>query len=128
MTWIDIEDPDPEYTTEGDTRGVFLQGRAKGACLFNRLEGCWADGDSIYFVSTSGGDKKNGDVNADGYEEGYGQIWEYRQRDEQARPALRVPGRRRHGLAGQPHGHPPRRPAGVRGRRVRLQHASTSTA
>jgi uncharacterized protein len=82
VRWIEIEDPDPEYTTEGDSRGVFLQGRAKGACLFNRLEGCWADGDSIYFVSTSGGDKKNGDVNTDGYEEGYGQIWEYRQRDE----------------------------------------------
>jgi secreted PhoX family phosphatase len=49
--------------------------------MFNRLEGCWADGDSIYFVSTSGGDAKSGDVNsADGYREGFGQIWEYRQR------------------------------------------------
>ena len=81
VRWIDIEDVDPYYTTEDDTRGVFQQGWADGACKFNRLEGCWADGDSIYFVSTSGGDAKNDDpVNADGYREGYGQIWEYRQR------------------------------------------------
>ena len=80
VTWIDIPEPDPEYLSEGDARGTFLQGWERGACKFNRLEGCWADGDSIYFVSTSGGDVKNDDVNADGYEEGFGQIWEYRQR------------------------------------------------
>ena len=81
MKWIDIKDPDPEYVNEDDPRGVFKQGWRDGACKFNRLEGCWADGDSIYFVSTSGGDAKNGDVNTpDGYREGYGQIWEYRQR------------------------------------------------
>ena len=80
VRWIDIEDVDPEYTSEDDPRGVFQQGWRAGACKFNRLEGCWADGDSIYFVSTSGGDVKNGDLNSDGYVEGYGQIWEYRQR------------------------------------------------
>jgi uncharacterized protein len=80
VTWIDIPDVDPEYTTEDDPRGVFQQGWQAGATKFNRLEGCWADGDSIFFVSTSGGDAKNGDVNTDGYREGYGQIWEYRQR------------------------------------------------
>ena len=79
-TWIEIPEPDPEYLTEGDPNGVFQQGWDRGACKFNRLEGCWADGDSIYFVSTSGGDEKNKDVNSDGFEEGYGQIWEYRQR------------------------------------------------
>ena len=81
VRWIDIEDPDPKYVNEDDPRGVFQQGWQDGACKFNRLEGCWADGDSIYFVSTSGGDAKNGDVNTpDLYPEGYGQIWEYRQR------------------------------------------------
>jgi uncharacterized protein len=86
VKWIDIDDVDPEYTNEDDPRGVFRQGWENGACMFNRLEGCWADGDSIYFVSTSGGDAKSGDVNApsvslpEGYREGYGQIWEYRQR------------------------------------------------
>ena len=80
VTWIDIEDPDPEYVNENDPGRTFEQGWRDGACKFNRLEGCWADGDSIYFVSTSGGDAKNGDTNRDGYREGYGQIWEYRQR------------------------------------------------
>jgi secreted PhoX family phosphatase len=32
----------------------------------------------VFFVSTSGGDVKNGDVNSDGFAEGYGQVWEYR--------------------------------------------------
>ena len=81
VTWIDIKHPDPEYLNEDDPNGTFQQGWGEGACKFNRLEGCWADGDSIYFVSTSGGDAKNDDEpNADGYHEGYGQIWEYRQR------------------------------------------------
>ena len=80
VKWIDIRHVDPEYLNEDDPRGVFQQGWRHGACMFNRLEGCWADGDSIYFVSTSGGDIKNGDVNPDGFEEGFGQIWEYRQR------------------------------------------------
>ena len=63
VKWIDIDDPDPEYTSEDDPNGHLPAGLGPGACLFNRLEGCWADGDSIYFVSTSGGDVKNGDVN-----------------------------------------------------------------
>lgn len=50
-----------------------------GGAKFNRLEGCWWDGNhSIYFASTSGGDVKNGDINSDGFAEGYGQIWRYR--------------------------------------------------
>ena len=82
VRWIDIPEPDPEYGDEDDPRGTFRQGRARGAALFNRLEGCWYDEDdgSTYFVSTSGGDEKNGDVNSDRYREGYGQVWEYRPR------------------------------------------------
>jgi len=45
--------------------------------MFNRLEGCRWDAGNVFFVSTSGGDAKNGDVNADGFREGYGQIWRY---------------------------------------------------
>ena len=59
-------------------RGGLRQGRA----LFNRLEGIFYADRSIFFVSTSGGNVKNGDVNAADecgrrYPEGYGQIWEY---------------------------------------------------
>ena len=78
VRWVDIDDPDPPYTDLDDPRGVFQQGYREGGALFNRLEGCWEDGGSVYFVSTSGGDAKNGDVNDDGYEEGCGQVWEYR--------------------------------------------------
>ncbi|MDQ3450062.1 MAG: PhoX family protein [Actinomycetota bacterium] len=79
VTWVDIDDVDPAYTTNNDPNSVFNQGYSKGGALFNRLEGCWYDGkDGIFFASTSGGDVKNGDVNSDGYREGFGQIWEYR--------------------------------------------------
>jgi uncharacterized protein len=78
VDWVDIDDPDPPYEDEDDPRGVFRQGYAKGGALFNRLEGCWYDGGSVFFISTSGGDAKNGDVNDDGYAEGFGQVWEHR--------------------------------------------------
>ena len=77
VTWVDIDEPDPEYVDLDDPRGVFQQGYAKGGALFNRLEGCWEDHGRIFFVSTSGGDAKNGDVNPDEYAEGFGQIWKY---------------------------------------------------
>ncbi len=56
---------------------TFNQGWAQGGAKFNRLEGCWEDDGTIFFVSTSGGDAKNGDVNSDGYAEGFGQVWAY---------------------------------------------------
>ena len=73
-----IDEPDPELTAVGDARSTFNQGWAKGGAKFNRLEGCWEDDGTIFFVSTSGGDAKNGDVNSDGYREGFGQVWAYR--------------------------------------------------
>ena len=76
-SWIEIEDPDPAAAT---TSTVFDEGFAKGAAKFNRLEGCWEDHGTIFFASTSGGDAKNGDVNSDGFREGWGQIWQYRPR------------------------------------------------
>jgi len=78
VAWVDIDDPDPELTAIDDPRGTFSQGYNDGGALFNRLEGCWEDDGTIFFVSTSGGDAKNGDVNADGYREGFGQVWAYR--------------------------------------------------
>jgi secreted PhoX family phosphatase len=80
VEWHDIDDPDPGYEIIDDPRSVFNQGFGRGAAKFNRLEGCWYDDGSIFFVSTSGGDAKNGDVNSDGFREGFGQVWEYRSR------------------------------------------------
>jgi len=79
VTWFDIEAVDPAVADNRQLTSVYRQGYDQGAAKFNRLEGCWWDGHrSLYFASTSGGDVKNGDVNADGYREGYGQIWRYR--------------------------------------------------
>ena len=73
-----IENPDPTVTSVADPHSTFNQGWEKGGAKFNRLEGCWEDDGTIFFVSTSGGDVKNGDVNSDGYAEGFGQVWAYR--------------------------------------------------
>jgi uncharacterized protein len=76
VDWVTIKNPDPDL--ERDAPRVFDQGFTHGGALFNRLEGIFRGADSsIYFASTSGGDTKNGNVNADGYHEGYGQIWRY---------------------------------------------------
>jgi len=78
--WRDIDNPDPDPVVEAELPGatsVFAQGYAAGGAKFNRLEGIWAAERSFFFASTSGGDAKNGDVNADGFAEGFGQIWEY---------------------------------------------------
>jgi len=78
VRWVRIDEPNPELTSVSDPRSTFNQGWAKGGAKFNRLEGCWEDDSTIFFVSTSGGDAKNGDVNSDGYAEGFGQVWAYR--------------------------------------------------
>jgi uncharacterized protein len=78
VQWVTIDDPDPTLTAVADPRSTFNQGWAKGGAKFNRLEGCWEEDSTIFFVSTSGGDAKNGDVNSDGYAEGFGQVWAYR--------------------------------------------------
>jgi secreted PhoX family phosphatase len=74
VEWITIREPNPSGSAPN---AVFEEGFARGAAKFNRLEGCWDGSGRIFFASTSGGDAKNGDVNSDGFAEGYGQIWEY---------------------------------------------------
>ncbi|MGH9855471.1 MAG: alkaline phosphatase PhoX, partial [Blastocatellia bacterium] len=63
-SWVDIKEPDPPEA-ENSVDAVYRQGLALGAATFARLEGCWYGGDSIYFTSTSGGDKR------------LGQVWQY---------------------------------------------------
>jgi len=63
-TWVDIATPDPP-DAELDNLAVYKQGIAAGAATFARLEGCFFGNGRIYFTSTSGGDKK------------LGQVWEY---------------------------------------------------
>ena len=62
--WVTIADPDP--ATIGPGTSCFAQGFAKGGARFNRLEGVFrGDGDSMFFLSTSGGNA------------GVGQLWQY---------------------------------------------------
>lgn len=78
VRWFDIAAADTDGQNNNTVGSVYKQGFDQGAAKFNRLEGIWWDGDeSMYFVSTSGGDVKNGDTNSDGYREGYGQVWRY---------------------------------------------------
>ncbi|MGH8606368.1 MAG: alkaline phosphatase PhoX [Gammaproteobacteria bacterium] len=76
VDWVTINDPDPNL--EGGATRTFDQGFAQGGAKFNRLEGIFrGPRGSAYFGSTSGGNAKNGDVNSDGFAEGFGQIWQY---------------------------------------------------
>ncbi|MGZ8376735.1 MAG: alkaline phosphatase PhoX [Gemmatirosa sp.] len=68
VTWVDIANPNPDYTWD-DTGAVFAQGFDQGAARFSRLEGCWYGGardHGIYFHATNGGDAR------------CGQVWQYR--------------------------------------------------
>jgi uncharacterized protein len=67
VRWVDVPDPDPA-TAEVNASAVFDQGRARGGARFRRLEGAWFEGGSLFFVSTTGGDR------------GLGQVWQYRVR------------------------------------------------
>ena len=61
-TWTTIDDPDPAEA-DVDSLAVYKQGEKKGAAIFARLEGAFAGEDGkIYFVSTSGGDAKGGQI------------------------------------------------------------------
>jgi uncharacterized protein len=67
VEWVGIAEPnaDPEGFAPplpglpsilGTGRsGPFLQGEAEGAAVFSRLEGCWHDRGTVYFVDTGGG-------------------------------------------------------------------------
>ena len=65
VRWVDIAAPDPKGSGNNPT-AVFVQGFAKGATRFARLEGCWYGDRSIYFQATDGGDAR------------VGQVWRYR--------------------------------------------------
>jgi uncharacterized protein len=69
VNWVDINEPDPPES-DNSMDAVYRQGFALGAATFARLEGCWYGGESIYFTSTSGGDKR------------LGQIWQYTPQDK----------------------------------------------
>jgi secreted PhoX family phosphatase len=90
VTWVDIEQPDvrfpytpgqPAPTTNNDAINfVGNQGREQGAAWFSRIEGCVYDNGVIYFCCTQGGGPAEASFGpiADGFGNGFGQIWAYR--------------------------------------------------
>jgi hypothetical protein len=86
VEWVVIEDPDPNL--EGCAKSCSAQGRAKGAALFNRLEGASFANGCVWFTSTSGGSTKSGVLDEPStkscvveeklkYLRGYGQVWQF---------------------------------------------------
>lgn len=79
VEWVTIPDPDPSFApgTTNDQAIVAVgdQGRAAGAAIFSRLEGCYAAQGRIYFVSTQGGALVDSDPF--GFGSGRGQVWAY---------------------------------------------------
>ncbi|MBA9001253.1 PhoX family protein [Thermomonospora cellulosilytica] len=94
-TWVDIDDPDPAFTgtpSNNDAiQAVGMQGRAKGAALFSRLEGAIADRGVVYFVSTQGGAPVTQPVPS-GFGDGRGQVWAYDTRSGRLRLVVESPG------------------------------------
>jgi uncharacterized protein len=82
VEWVDIPDPDPTHApgTTNDQAIVAVgdQGRAAGAAIFSRLEGCTYDKGVIYFTSTQGGATNPADPPlSGGFGTGRGQVWAY---------------------------------------------------
>jgi uncharacterized protein len=81
VEWVTIDEPDTTFPagTTNNQALVFVgdQGRAKGAAIFSRLEGIFADSGKIYLVSTQGGDTPSGETPPAGYGDGFGQLWMY---------------------------------------------------
>jgi uncharacterized protein len=104
VTWVDIDDPAPEFPyTPGETAPtlyddastyVSRQGFACGAAWFSRLEGAVYSGDVIYFTSTQGGGPAEDSIGpiADGFGNGYGQVWAYHIEEQILRLVFQSPG------------------------------------
>ncbi|GAA3128431.1 alkaline phosphatase PhoX [Nonomuraea salmonea] len=80
-TWVDIDDPDPDFrgrpSNDEAVQAVGKQGREAGAAIFSRLEGAVQHQGTVYFVSTQGGATAPGDEAPDGFGDGRGQVWGY---------------------------------------------------
>jgi secreted PhoX family phosphatase len=80
VDWVPIEDPAAipdaaagQLLYDGESV-PYTQGRAQGGARFRRLEGCWYDAGSIWFVDTTGGAGGNGVV------------WRYEPASDEAAP------------------------------------------
>jgi secreted PhoX family phosphatase len=68
IEWVTIDVPDHDDDTDSEPMGTRFQAQAKGAAVFDRMEGAWVGplGVRIFFDCTTGGAQY------------FGQVWEYR--------------------------------------------------
>jgi secreted PhoX family phosphatase len=104
VTWVDIEQPDVSFPytpgvpapTSNNAAICFVgnQGREEGAAWFSRIEGCVYDNGVIYFCCTQGGGPAEASFGpiADGFGNGFGQIWAYRIESETLQLIYESPG------------------------------------
>jgi len=104
VTWVDIDDPAPTFPyTPGETAPttndqaltyVGDQGRAQGAAWFSRLEGAVFDRGLVYFTSTQGGGPPEPGPSdpAQGFGNGFGQVWAYDPSSSRLRLVYQSPG------------------------------------
>ncbi|MEM9892809.1 MAG: alkaline phosphatase PhoX [Actinomycetota bacterium] len=75
-TWVTIDEPDPAFDLtldeleQLDASPVGTAALDRGAARFRRLEGCSAEGGTVWFTSTDGG-------------AGHGQVWRYEPADDE---------------------------------------------
>jgi len=92
VEWVPIEDPAPSFPytpgiiapTTNDTALPYVgnQGRLLGAAHFSRNEGQVFHDGVVYFTSTQGGGAaETGSDSANGYGNGFGQVWAYNTRN-----------------------------------------------
>jgi hypothetical protein len=62
VEWVDVEDPTAGVDGDGGMYGLVRAGKAAGASVFTRLEGCIAGEGRIWFTSTDGGDARCGQL------------------------------------------------------------------
>jgi secreted PhoX family phosphatase len=66
VEWVTVDVPDHEDDTDNTAMATRFQAQAKGAAVFDRLEGAWAGDDgTVYFDCTAGGALY------------LGQVWQY---------------------------------------------------
>lgn len=96
IEWVPIPDPDPTFApgTTNDEAIVAVgdQGRAQGAAVFSRLEGCTFAAGKVYFVSTQGGATVAPDEAPFGFGDGRGQVWRLDDRRGKLKMVYESPG------------------------------------
>lgn len=83
VEWVDIDDPTHAGRTRHENNDALMyvadQGWDQGAAYFSRLEGSVYDNGVVYFTATQGGgpaETSTGPI-ADGFGNGWGQVWAY---------------------------------------------------